>query len=306
MVIRTYGRNSIRNAISSLRGRGTTPIILPLIVMKKHVFLFGILAGLANAESLSYSGMNESLKSGLLTSYSFDKGGTADYQDSKFKLNMWNGSAVTGVFTTEEGHAVLGGSNNYLYNMELGSAFSGTSFTVSFDLLSVANSTRIGAIVSLYSNGVTGNGYGNAMSIRAGETSADNLVVSTRESGYKGFDGSETAKQIDTGIAGNVGTLGKTLTLVSDGAASLLTLYIDGTQVGQISEWESQKVTGIQFGCFAGGWNKIDSATLDNLNIWDRALTASEVQSLQVQAPEPTTATLSLLALAGLAARRRR
>ncbi|MGN0868673.1 MAG: hypothetical protein ACI4O9_04000, partial [Akkermansia sp.] len=56
MVIRTYGRNSIRNAISSLRGRGTTPIIIPLIVMKKHVFLFGILAGLANAESLSYSG----------------------------------------------------------------------------------------------------------------------------------------------------------------------------------------------------------------------------------------------------------
>ncbi|MGN0864945.1 MAG: LamG-like jellyroll fold domain-containing protein [Akkermansia sp.] len=276
--------------------------------MKKHVFLFGILAGLANAESLSYSGMNESLKSGLLTSYSFDKGGTADYQDSDFKLYMWDGSPVTGDFTTKDGHAVLGDSSNRIYNMDLGKAFSGTSFTVSFDLLSVTTGSGWKAIVALYSHGATDDGYKYCMNIRGGEKESDSIVLSTKDSDPKieGFDGSTTAKSINTGIAGNVGELGKTLTLVSDGAESLLTLYIDGKQVGQISEWKSQQVTGIQFGGIAGNSYNVSSATLDNLHIWDRALTESEVKSLQVQAPEPATATLSLLALAGLAARRRR
>ncbi|MGN0868655.1 MAG: PEP-CTERM sorting domain-containing protein [Akkermansia sp.] len=255
--------------------------------------------------------MNESLKSGLLTSYSFDKGGTADYQASGFELKMWVGpgdigSAVTGVFTTEDGHAVLGGSNNYLYNTNLGNAFSGTSFTISFDLLSVTTGKGYNSIVTLYSSTDTGKGYKSALGIRGGNTKSDSIIVTTADGGETGFDGSTTASSIDTNIAGDVGTLGKTLTLVSDGAASLLTLYIDGTQVGQVSKWNSQQVVGIQFGCIAGGTHQISSATLDNLHIWDRALTASEVQSLQVQAPEPATATLSLLALAGLAARRRR
>ena len=42
----------------------------------------------------------------------------------------------------------------------------------------------------------------------------------------------------------------------------------------------------------------------DNITFWNKALSDSEVSGLVI--PEPTTATLSLLALAGLAARRRR
>ena len=43
---------------------------------------------------------------------------------------------------------------------------------------------------------------------------------------------------------------------------------------------------------------------IDNLYVWNRALGTTEVKALVV--PEPATATLSLLALCGLAARRRR
>lgn len=57
-----------------------------------------------------------------------------------------------------------------------------------------------------------------------------------------------------------------------------------------------------------GAWgvstaNSFVSETISGIQIYNTALTEEEVQ---LYAPEPTTATLSLLALAGLAARRRR
>lgn len=59
----------------------------------------------------------------------------------------------------------------------------------------------------------------------------------------------------------------------------------------------------LQFG-YWGNANNATAVNVDNILIYDRALSATEVKALTV--PEPTTATLSLLALAGLAARRRR
>ena len=47
-----------------------------------------------------------------------------------------------------------------------------------------------------------------------------------------------------------------------------------------------------------------ETVDFDNITFWNKALSDSEVSGLVI--PEPTTATLSLLALAGLAARRRR
>ena len=47
-----------------------------------------------------------------------------------------------------------------------------------------------------------------------------------------------------------------------------------------------------------------ETVDFDNITFWNKALSDSEVSGLVI--PEPTTATLSLLALAGLAARRHR
>lgn len=61
---------------------------------------------------------------------------------------------------------------------------------------------------------------------------------------------------------------------------------------------------GLQFGAAFGGSRIFPEAEISNVTLWNKTLTATEVKGLMI--PEPTTATLSLPALAGLAARRRR
>ena len=100
-----------------------------------------------------------------------------------------------------------------------------------------------------------------------------------------------------------------TITLVRE--SNVLTLYVDGLSQGSLTEVLSEgeevaSITGLQFANrFTGGNPSAPiNATIDNVTLWSRALSAKEVRAFAV--PEPTTATLSLLALAGLAARRRR
>ena len=87
--------------------------------------------------------------------------------------------------------------------------------------------------------------------------------------------------------------------------------YVDGVANSDIITFTyadgvtaSTALTGFQFGAAFGGNRVSNSVTLDNIAVWNRALSAAEVATLPL--PEPTTATLSLLALAGLAACRRR
>jgi hypothetical protein len=107
-----------------------------------------------------------------------------------------------------------------------------------------------------------------------------------------------------------------TLTLVVKGDSSkdnLLTLsfYVNGNLVG-ISSTEKAKnfvdetANKLAFGLYQNKNVQDGGAVtaIDNILVYNRALTANEIKNLAI--PEPTTATLSLLALAGLAARRRR
>ena len=103
-------------------------------------------------------------------------------------------------------------------------------------------------------------------------------------------------------------TTSTTFTFVSDTANKTFTIYKNGSQIDQWTNWNTDTgLTGVQFGRrWQGGATLGEGETVDfdNVTIWSKALNASDVSALIV--PEPTTATLSLLALAGLAARRRR
>ena len=101
------------------------------------------------------------------------------------------------------------------------------------------------------------------------------------------------------------------------GNGTSITLNINGyTSTVSYTPAENGIIRNFQLGaCWAGiDTDRRVTADYDDLAIWNRALSDTEVKLLASGAvadgtlsiPEPTTATLSLLALAGLAARRRR
>ncbi|MGN0829546.1 MAG: LamG-like jellyroll fold domain-containing protein [Akkermansia sp.] len=102
--------------------------------------------------------------------------------------------------------------------------------------------------------------------------------------------------------------------IVLTGDGKNLTLYINGTSASAAyTPTTDALISNFQLGSTWGdGVRKID-ADMDDLAIWNRVLDTKEIAALtsgstalSVVVPEPTTATLSLPALAGLAARRRR
>ena len=87
--------------------------------------------------------------------------------------------------------------------------------------------------------------------------------------------------------------------------------YVNGNSIGVSTfnttggDLTASKITTLSLGSWVGTTeNSRSSAKFYDLAVYNGAMTATEVKALMV--PEPTTATLSLLALAGLAARRRR
>ena len=93
-------------------------------------------------------------------------------------------------------------------------------------------------------------------------------------------------------------------------ADTAVNYYLNGNSIGSATlnisgnDWTAETITTLSLGSWPGSSaNSRSSAKFYNLAVYSGAMSASEVAAL---VPEPTTATLSLLALAGLAARRRR
>lgn len=200
------------------------------------------------------------------------------------------------------------------YSTNLGGKFT-NAFTLGFELVSLDAAAWTDA-VSLYSNGTT---HGTNNSIQIQKNASGDLMVYTEN-----FSGSNVANDASNINLGALSTLvGKTLTLVFDatGATNTLTAYVNGVANADTVTFTyaegatpSTALTGFQFGAAFGNQRVSTSVTVDDIVLWNRALTAEEVASLPITTtvpptetvPEPATATLSLLALAGLAARRRR
>ena len=134
-----------------------------------------------------------------------------------------------------------------------------------------------------------------------------------------GYDGSK-AKLDFTAADGAVQTSPRTDTPVTLTVTFLNTdviYYVDGNQIGTFSlkvgqtvnnsvvgDYTDDVITTLAIGSWAGKTaNGHANGNFYNLAIYNGAMSASEVKAL---IPEPATATLSLLALAGMAMRRRR
>ncbi len=187
----------------------------------------------------------------------------------------------------------------------------GTSFTLTFDITNISMTS--GDILSIAGNNTQQGWDDGLLQIRL---DGDKVVLLNTPGGNnstKYFDGSTAGNPtvssytMDLGLAATESTTGyTTITLVSDAANQVFTAYNNGTKVGHWTNWNTDTgITGIQFGARFGGGLSIDGTfDYNNVVIWNKALSADEVAAFVI--PEPTTAVLSLLALAGLSIRRRR
>ena len=283
--------------------------------MKKTIIALMALAGVASA-SLNYGDAafqaNNELKNGVVVSYDFNAGGTSYVADSSLQWYGWinNGNNSTTFTTTTNGYADLS-ANGGVYSNVLGNSFNTGSFTISFDLISTSKNTNYGSILTLYSgNAGYGAGWNKSLSIRNDGSDSTSLILGlcAPNADQEGFDGRIEGTKIATGISSTTSTP-TTITIVSAAAEEgaqygILTLYINGAKKGEITNWNAKDLTGICFGDIFGGNNKPGQTLIDNLTIWNTALSSDAVAAAAI--PEPATATLSLLALCGLAARRRR
>ena len=184
-------------------------------------------------------------------------------------------------------------------------------FTVSITLSNLSiwgDSTKNPA--GIFGLGIAGNEYTYLVSYDCSGTG-------NRYAG--GYDGSKTKLDF-TAADGAVQTSPRTDTPVTLTVTFLDTdviYYVDGNQIGTFSlkvgqtvnnsvvgDYTDDVITTLAIGSWAGKTaSGHANGNFYNLAIYDGAMSASEVKAL---IPEPATATLSLLALAGMAMRRRR
>ncbi len=249
--------------------------------MKKTLVALLALSGFASA----------AITDGLLWAESF---GDGFQQAASFSLNE--------AFYVENGVGVAGGGHNAsrVWTTNLGGNFK-DEFTFSFQLVDFDAANWKDALALYTNNEKSGTNH----SLQFQKDNAGNLMIYTDN-----FTGSNVVEDASNINLGKIDDLkGAQLTITFTG--NTLTAYVDGKALDDTITFTyaegvtpSTALTGFQFGTAFGGTDRAsNSVTVDNIGVWNRALSAEEVATL---VPEPTTAALSLLALAGLAARRRR
>ena len=142
------------------------------------------------------------------------------------------------------------------------------------------------------------------------------IKISDSNSGNLGIYGegsifSDISSTTQTPV-GKMGTYILTMQANDDDTASKATLYYNGatvcsatiTDTAGKTAWRDKDLAYFTIGGRLRDTGSLTQMAITNVQLYNGVLSDSQIASLSV--PEPTTATLSLLALCGLAARRRR
>ena len=221
---------------------------------------------------------------------------------------LFNGSATPTIGSgwkssfgyNEAGYGILNGRNSAGQTPWIPNpSFSAGSFSISMDV----SSFNINAWSNLIS---MKDSSGNAFQVQATGSSTIAFYIA---SGFGGASDSTALNNVTSADIYKALTSSEwnTLTFTSDGTT--FAAYIDGKLVLSKNFGVSGSLNGFQFGALFGGGRDYVNGNVDNIVIWDRALSADEVKSLVTPTiPEPST--FGLLAGAGalalVAARRRR
>ena len=265
----------------------------------KHLFLlFSGFLSVSSALSLQAATLvpTSSLQEGLVVYMSYDgtnKNSYDSYTNYTGGVNWGNGN-----ITTTTGFDDTGAFNPSSSNMgtgAIGSAnISAQDFTVSFQFKDIVLSNNTWAL---------------RMTTTGGQTLQFEMLSSNpgRIQFYAGGTNAFYA-----GSTGNLsGTVADWQTFTMTSSASGVAMYINGTQVmSNVKTLNAGTLNFFQLGCNLNGTNVADMKT-DDFALWNRALTQEEITFIASNPaskaiPEPATASLSLLGLMALMARRRR
>lgn len=272
--------------------------------MKKYITIAALLAAgaaFASAASVSYSDYSAEQKNGLLAAWSFDSSSNPD-------VNALGFGDPSGFVFNDNGYGIISSSTGTPWKVGA-TQFSDGNFTISLDVnyIGVYNWE---AILDLSSTG--SNGDANTIQLSMNKGSKE-LMLCNGVAGEATYAGTISAGNLGTGLYAEEDLNWATVTIVSEATTNTLNLYVNGEIKGTWSgsawtagEGQSLALKGIQIGAVLGGSRKINDVQIDNIAIWNRALSQNEVASL---IPEPSTfgllAGLGALALVGTRRRRR-
>lgn len=261
--------------------------------MKKTLITLLVLSGVAvAADSRSYKDYTTELKKDLVLAYSFDN--TTDVPDYSA-----TGITTTGSFTKADGIGTCSGSAP----VKLTNLGTTEDFTFTFqlkDATDMLNNYKGAAFVTLYSTTSVSSTDGRENCFYINYNGKSNFGLADMGWG----DATETSWTYDNKLSYN-NAKGSVFTLTWDSSEKKGIFYKDGVSVVDFTSGAGN----LQMITFASADSTHNTGTVkyDNIALWSRALSATEVKTLStLPVPEPATATLSLLALAGLAMRRRR
>ncbi len=275
--------------------------------MKNIIAITSLLAAgtlCANAESLDYSEYSEAQRNGLLAAWSFSSSASPDLNTIGFEASSGFGYDASGFGTISSSTGTPWKKN--------ATNFADGNFTISLDVnyIGVKNWETL---LDLSSTGSSEDGNTIQLGMNNG---TGELMLYNGVGGAATYGGVQAGGNLGTGLYYQTTLNWTTVTIVSNASENRLSLYVNGVETGSWSgdawtagEGSSLALKGIQIGAVLGGTRKINDVQIDNIALWNTALSASEVNALIV-VPEPSAfgllAGLGALALAGTRRRRRK
>ncbi len=223
--------------------------------------------------------------------------------------NYTTASKPTTMYSNNVAMEFDGGDDIYQPN-PAGSALATTTFT-NFTLemfVNVTDNSGWNTFVGRDDNGNPGSGTGGQSLLYMGESGGVLGSAPTNSFRVELITASNTNIQVNSSFIPDLNTWYH-LAAVGDSTADTLTLYVDGTSVGQVSGFDGLLVPStptswtIGRGQFNGNPGDFFNGYLDEIRWSDEALSTSQFLNA---IPEPSSAMLAGLAALGLVARRRR